>query len=342
MTQNKWTWQLPFLLFLCVATVFVIRRHAPAGSLARPVGYQHSEGNVFGTVWHATYQCDSSLRHSIVRELRRVDASLSMFNPKSCISRINRGEDVPADSMIGELFLQAGAISQATDGAFDITVAPLVNAWGFGIRHDSLPDSSTVDSLRTLVGWQRVKLRDGRIVKDDSRMVFDFSAIAKGYGADCVARLLASRGIRNYMIEIGGEIVCHGTNAEGEPWRIGINKPTAENDATAPELQAILRFTDCAMATSGNYRNYFVRDGVRYAHTIDPRTGYPVQRSIVSSTVLAPTCAMADGFATAFMVMGIEGALRTLRTHPELKAYLIYVDDTGEMQTWHSEGLDIE
>lgn len=331
-------WQIPFLLLLIAGTAFIIRRH----NASSVVPFQAEEGYIFGTIYHAKYQYATSLHEEILQELNTVDASLSMFNPQSCISRINRGEDIPADSLITTLFRQASAISEATDGAFDITVAPLVNAWGFGIKHDALPDSATVDSLRALVGWQRVRLQDGRLQRDDSRMIFDFSAIAKGFGADCVAQLFERRGIHNYMIEIGGEIVCHGTNPQGEQWKIGINKPNEENDAAAPDLQAILHFSDCAMATSGNYRNYFVHDSIRYAHTINPKSGYPVQRSILSSTVLAPTCAMADGFATAFMVMGMEGALQTLQAHPELKAYLIYVDDTGKMQTWHSPELDIE
>ena len=200
-------WQIPFLLLLIAGTAFIIRRHnAPS-----VVPFQAEEGYIFGTIYHAKYQYAISLHEEILQELNTVDASLSMFNPQSCISRINRGEDIPADSLITTLFRQASAISEATDGAFDITVAPLVNAWGFGIKHDALPDSATVDSLRALVGWQRVRLQDGRLQRDDSRMIFDFSAIAKGFGADCVAQLFERRGIHNYMIEIGGEIVCHGT-----------------------------------------------------------------------------------------------------------------------------------
>ena len=329
-------WHLPFLLLLIVGTAFIIRRH----NMPTDIPFQQDEGYIFGTVFHAKYQSRTDLHKAIMEELNAVDASLSMFNPESCISRINRGEDIAADSLLQTVFQQAIAISQATDGAFDATVAPLVNAWGFGIKNGALPDSATVDSLRALVGWERTRLEGGRIVKDDARMVFEFSAIAKGFGADQVAHMFARRGIQNYMIEIGGEIVCHGTNAEGGAWKIGINRPTEENDAAAPELETILRLNDCAMATSGNYRNYFVQDGVKYAHTIDPRTGYPIQRSIVSSTVLAPSCAMADGFATAFMVMDLEASKQLLSAHPELKAYLIYIDEQGVMQAWMREGVE--
>ncbi|MCR4922210.1 MAG: FAD:protein FMN transferase [Bacteroidaceae bacterium] len=329
-------WQLPFLLLLIAGTAFIIRRHNPPTDIS----FQQDEGYIFGTIFHAKYQSRENLHEEIMQELNAVDASLSMFNPQSCISRINQGETIDADSLLQIVFLQALSISRATDGAFDPTIAPLVNAWGFGFKNGALPDSAMVDSLRSLVGWQHARLIGNRIVRDNDQMVFDFSAIAKGFGADQVGRMFARHGISNYMIEIGGEIVCKGTNPEGEVWKIGINKPTEDNNAAAAELETVLRLTDCAMATSGNYRNYFVRDGIKYAHTIDPHTGYPIQRSVVSSTVLAPTCAMADGFATAFMVMGLEAAQQLLSNHPELKAYLIYIDEEGQMRAWKSEGLD--
>ena len=330
-------WQTAFLALLVIGTVLILRRRQPSA-----LPYQQEEGYIFGTVFHAKYQSAEPLRDEIMQVLGAVDASLSMFNPQSLISRMNRGEEAVADTLFEDVFRQARAISQATDGAFDPTVAPLVNAWGFGFKEGALPDSAAIDSLVALVGWQRVELRDRRLHKADPRMILDFSAIAKGYGADCVARLFERRGIGNYMIEIGGEIVCRGLNPKGEPWKIGINKPTEANDGAASELQTTLSLTDCAMATSGNYRNYFVKDGVKYAHTINPRTGCPVQRSILSSTVLAPTCAMADGFATAFMVVGLDEARRILALHPELKAYFIYADEQGVQQSWKTNNLTEE
>lgn len=332
---NKWKWQLPFLLLLIIGSIFIIRRNAP-----HAIPFQRDEGMIFGTIWHATYQSDSSLRHSILNELQQVDASLSMFNPKSTLSLINRGESEQTDSLLRIVFTQAQEISKATDGSFDVTVAPLVNAWGFGFKNGTLPDSTQVDSLLQFVGWQKVCLEDNLLKKADSRMVLDFSAIAKGFGVDQVANLFRRKGIENFMIEIGGEVVVHGTNPKGTAWNIGVNKPVEDSTSTNKEIQAVLSLQDGAMATSGNYRNYYIdKEGRKVAHTINPHSGYPVQHSILSSTVFAPTCSMADAFATSFMVMGLERAQEVLKAHPELQAYFIYADEQNKLQTWYSDEL---
>lgn len=333
--MNNKKWQLPFLLLLIIGTFLIIQRHKPSN-----VSFQQNEGTIFGTVWHATYQSDSSLQTSIIEVLQQVDASLSMFNPQSTLSRINRNESNKTDSLFDVVFTQAQQISQATNGAFDITVAPLVNAWGFGFKNGSMPDSMQVDSLRQFVGWQGVSLENGLVTKADPRIVLDLSAIAKGFGVDQVAHLFRSHGIKNFMIEIGGEIVVSGCNPKGNDWSIGVNKPVDDSLSTNHEIETILRLTDCAMATSGNYRNYYISaDGRKLAHTIDPATGYPVQHSILSSTVLAPTCAMADAFATSFMVMGLDSAQSVLNKHPELQAYFIYTDSKGKYSIWSSASL---
>ncbi|MBQ7181799.1 MAG: FAD:protein FMN transferase [Bacteroidaceae bacterium] len=328
-------WQILFLLFLIIGTFFIARKSHQDSN----VPFQSDEGMIFGTVFHAKYQYAEDLMPEIMSELQSVDASLSMFNPNSCISKINSGESDEADPLLGSVFQLAQSISWATDGAFDVTVAPLVNAWGFGFKNDVLPDSATIDSLMAFVGWSKVEMQDMRIKKDDPRIIMDFSAIAKGFGADRVALLMKQKGIENFMIEIGGEIVCSGKNRNGEKWKIGINKPADDPNSTNQELDRILSLTDCAMATSGNYRNFYVKDGKRIAHTIDPKSGYPVQHSILSSTVLAPTCAMADGFATSFMVMGLEKARNLLELHPELQAYLIY-EENGEQKVYYTKGLE--
>lgn len=330
MTNKRWRWQLPFLMLLTVGTIMIVGRHRP-----KEAPYQQSEGMVFGTVWHATYQSDSVLTHSIMEELNRVDASLSMFNPKSTVSRINAGESVEADSLLRIVFVQAQQVSKATGGCFDVTVAPLVNAWGFGFKNGTLPDSAQVDSLRQMVGWEKVRLEEGRIEKDDERMVLDFSAIAKGFGVDQVASLMRNKGIGNFMIEIGGEVVVSGHNPKGEAWNIGVSKPVEDSTGTNREIETVLPLTDCAMATSGNYRNFYISaDGRKLAHTIDPHSGRPVQHNILSSTVIAPTCSMADAFATAFMVMGLDRAREVLAKHPELKAYFIFANEKNELETW--------
>lgn len=328
--QSQWRrWHLPVLLLFALGTFLILRRHHA------PVPFQKEEGAVFGTFYHLTYQADRSLKDSIEAQLQRVDASLSMFNPQSTVSRINQNEDVPTDTLFRRVFRLSQQVSQATDGAFDITVAPLVNAWGFGFKNDALPDSAQVDSLRALVGWRRVELMpDGHVRKADPRMVLDCSAVAKGFGVDVVADYLRRHAISNFMVEIGGEVVVSGTNPKGEKWRVGVNRPDPDSTGTSHQLHTVLPLTDRAMATSGNYRNFYVAGGRRVAHTISPHTGYPVQHSLLSATVLAPTCAEADAFATAFMVMGMERAKPLLASHPELQVLFIYADDSGQLQTF--------
>ena len=237
------------------------------------------------------------------------------------------------------VFNKAMEISRETDGAFDITVAPLVNAWGFGFKNGSQPNRQQVDSLRRLIGYEKVTLKDDRIVKQSPDIMLDCSAIAKGYGSDVVARFLQQQGVKNFMVEIGGEVVTSGVNPQRLPWRIGVTKPTDDTLSIKGEIQSVLNVTDLAMATSGNYRNFYYKGGKKYAHTIDPKTGYPVQHSLLSATVLAKDCATADAYATSFMVLGIDGAKKVLEHHPELMAYFIYADDKGQNAVWCSPSL---
>lgn len=332
MKNKKLIWQLPFLTLLVVGTILIIRQQ-------RSMPYQKSSDFIFGTTYHITYQCDSDLTQSIKAELLKVDASLSPFNKESVITAINENKDVSPDEMFKEVFSLAMDISKETDGAFDITVAPLVNAWGFGFKNGSQPSHHQVDSLLQLVGYKKVSMANGKVKKQDPRIMLDCSAIAKGYGTDRVARLLRNRGVQNYMVEIGGEVVTSGVNPERLPWKIGVTKPTDDSLNTGHELQTILNLTDKAMATSGNYRNFYYKGGKKFAHTIDPKTGYPVQHSILSATVIAKSCAVADAYATSFMVMGLDKARQVLERHPELMAYFIYSDENGEMAVWFSPSL---
>lgn len=333
MKRKKLIWQIPFLLLLIVGTVIIIKQQ-------RSMPYQHDEGFIFGTIYHISYQYDTNLKEQIEAELKKVDQSLSTFNKTSIISQVNCNENPITDNMFREVFTLAENISQETEGAFDITVAPLVNEWGFGFKKGITPTRQVVDSLRNIVGYQKVALTDnGKIKKQDPRIMLDCSAIAKGYGCDVVARLLRNKGVSNFMIEIGGEIVTYGNSEKRVPWRIGVNKPTDDSLNTSQELQTVINVTDMAMATSGNYRNFYYKNGKKYAHTIDPKTGYPVQHTLLSATVLAKDCATADAYATSFMVLGLEGAQKILQQHPELMAYLIYADKDGKNQTWYSPSL---
>lgn len=246
--------------------------------------------------------------------------------------------------MFANLLQLSKTIHQETNGAFDITVAPLVNAWGFGFKHQQLPNQQQVDSLRKLMGMRYILINNenGKTIVSTRHphLMLDFSAIAKGYGSDVVADLMKRHGIKNYMIEIGGEIVASGLNEKRLPWKIGVTKPNDNKTEENEELQTVLNITNKAMATSGNYRNFYYRGKKKFAHTIDPRTGYPVQHSLLSATVIANSCAEADAYATAFMVMGIERAKEVLKQHQELMAYFIYVGHDGKNQVWFSPSLE--
>ncbi len=308
--------------------------------------FQHDKGMVFGTFYNVTYQNDSDLKEEIENELKKVDNALSMFNPTSVISRINNGAVNIDDTEEGRMFIEvcqlAQHISEETHGAFDMTVAPLVNLWGFGFRNNESPSAHAIDSIRQFTGYQLIHLdtKKKTLTKRDSRTMLDCSAIAKGYGCDVVARLLQAHDIKNFMIEIGGEVVTKGINEKRMPWRIGVVKPTEDSLDTAHEVMDVLNVTDKAMATSGNYRNFYYKNGKRYAHTIDPHTGKPVQHSILSATVIADRCSSADAYATAFMVMDIDGAKRVLEKHTELMAYLICSAADGTYTVWTSPSMD--
>ncbi len=302
--------------------------------------FQSETGFIFGTVYNVKYQHPESLKDDITRELQLFDGSLSMFNDTSTISRVNRNEDIRTDTLFSNVIRRSLEISQATDGCFDITVAPLVNIWGFGFKQDVEPDSATIDSLMQMVGYDKIQLTpDGRVLKQDPRTMLDCSAIAKGYAVDIIASLLRRKGISNYMVDIGGEVDVAGHNPDGEVWHIGINKPQDDSLSVNSELQTILAVSGVGIATSGNYRNFYYKGGRKYAHTIDPHTGYPVQHSILSATVIASDCMSADAYATSFMVMGLDKAREFLSRHSGIDAYLIYSGDNGEYEVYMSDGM---
>lgn len=331
--MKKWTaLKLLFLAFLIIGTIVIIRQQH-----ATP--YQHNTGYIFGTIYNVTYQSDKDLQQEIEAEMKKVDMSLSTFNKQSIISKVNTNRPVKLNNMFTNVFNLAEKISKETGGAFDITVAPLVNEWGFGFKKGVKPTKHVIDSLREIVGYNKVALVQGKIVKKDPRIMLDCSGIAKGFGSDCVANLLRRKGIENFMVEIGGEIVTSGINEKRVPWKIGVTKPVDDPTQQSQELQTVLNVTDKAMATSGNYRNFYYKGGRKYAHTIDPKTGYPVQHNILSATVLADDCATADAYATSFMVLGLDGAKRVLQQHSELMAYLIYNDKSGKNKVWFSPSM---
>lgn len=324
--------RIVFLLFLIVGSIYIIRQQ-------NTMPYQHNTGQIFGTTYHITYQSDKDLHREILQRLQLVDQTFSTFNDESIISKINRNEPVKLNQMFIEVFDLAKTVSKDTHGAFDITVAPLVNVWGFGFKSGTPPTKAVIDSLRLLTGYEKVKLIGSTVRKQDPRIMLDCSAIAKGYGSDVVAQYLRSRDVENFMIEIGGEIVVQGNSDKRLPWKIGVTKPTDDSTQVNNELQTVLNVSNTAMATSGNYRRFYYKNGKKYAHTIDPKTGYPVQHNILSATVLANTCAKADAYATSFMVLGLEKTQQVLQHHPDLMVYLIYADGQGKNKVWYSPSL---
>lgn len=327
--KRKHILQLVFLAFLIVATVMILTRHQSVKLLT-------AEGDIFGTTYHISYEHSEPLDTAILARLKAVDASLSMFNKQSTVTLINNGASDRTDPLFREVYGVAERVAKETDGAYDITVAPLVNLWGFGFKERENVTDAKVDSIMQFVGYKKVKLAGNRITKADARVQLDFSSVAKGYGVDRVAQLFDSLGIKNYMVEIGGEVVVKGLHPEGgsgRPWKIGIPKPQTDGG----ELQTTLTVTNVAMATSGNYRRYYEQGGRRYAHTIDPHTGHPVQHELLSATVFAPDCATADAYATAFMVLGLDKAKALLARHKDLMAYFIYSTPDGKLATWMSD-----
>ena len=296
---------------------------------AKPV-YQRDEGFIFGTVYHVTYRYDKNLLSEIQRELEAFDLSLSPFNEASVISKVNRNESIEVDDWFRAVFLRSKEIYKSTGGAFDPTLSPLINAWGFGFKNGDTITPVMIDSLLEIVGMNKVELKGGRVIKEDNRVTLNFSAIAKGYATDVIGKFLEKKGITDYLVEIGGEIIAKGKNPKGELWSVGISKPQEENDVQNSDIEEIIRFTDAAVATSGNYRNYHLLNGRKVAHTIDPASGYPVRHSLLSATVMAPDCMTADAYATAFMVLGVERSKEILAAEPELDALLIFAskDDT--------------
>lgn len=302
--------------------------------------YFVESGSVFHTVYHIKYEAPELLTEKIDAEFQKFNLSLNPFNPNSIISKVNQNEPVEADDWFIEVFNRAKEVSDHSDGVFDITCAPLINLWGFGFSKMDSVTPQMIDSIKQFVGYQRVRLDGRKVIKDDPRVLLNCSAIAKGYACDVIARLLEREGIKNYMVEIGGEVAMKGVNQNGNCWRIGINKPEDDSTGIKNDIEEVVQLCKKGgVATSGNYRNYYVKDGKKYAHTIDPRTGYPSEQSILSATIVAKDCITADAYATAFMAMGLEKARQVAENIPDIEYFVIYADENGKHQIEYSEGM---
>ncbi len=307
------------------------------------------EGNALGTTYHIkafpSKKSKNVTKKDVDSVVQAINNSLSTYQPNSLISRINKGEVLKLDQQFTDVFKAAKIIYRQTGGLYDPTIGILVNAWGFGPKQkikEIAQDSSIVDSLKKFVGYNFLSIDEhGFLKKKMPQIYIDYNSIAKGYAIDRIGKMFENKGYHNYLVEMGGEVLTKGKNIKkNKPWLVAIDNPDRQHGS---KFISKIALSDQAIATSGNYRKYYTdpQTGKKYAHTLDPKTGYPVQRHLLSASVIADNCTMADGYATAFMVMGLEAAKTFLKKHPELQAFLVYSDDKGHIKTFKTNGVHI-
>ena len=297
-----------------------------------------AQGTYYSVVYFDNDQRDFQCEIDSI--LNNFDQSVSLWVPNSIISRVNNNDStVELDEYFVDNFMLSKEIAQKTNGAFDPTVGSLVRAWGFGFDAEKKVDQKIIDSILQFTGHEKVRLENGKLVKEDERTTFDFNAVAQGYSVDLLGEFLESNNIKNYLVDVGGEVKGSGKKPDGSAWKVGIEKP-ADNMNDSRDLKAIVALHDKSIATSGNYRKFYEENGIRYSHTINPVTGYPVQHSLLSASVMAENTAVADAYATAFMVMGLEKARNYLKQNRDLDAYFIFSDSDGKYQTYLTQGFE--
>ena len=299
-------------------------------------------GAAQGTYYAITYCADNNenLQPAVDSLLKQFDKSVSAYVPTSILSRLNNNDsNTVADSIYETVFKKSMEVSASSDGAFDVTVGPLVNAWGFGFAKKETVTQAKVDSMLPLVGYHKVQLIKGKLVKADPRIRIDFDAIAQGYSSDWLARFFEKKGITNYLIDVGGEVLGRGAKPDGKIWSVGIEMP-AKNAGDGRQFQAVISLKNRAISTSGSYRKYYEENGIRYSHTIDPANGYPVRHNLLSVSVVADDCITADAYATTFMVFGLEKSKIFLAKNPELEAYFISDDQQGGFAIFYTKGFE--
>lgn len=332
--KNKKIYIIFWLIFILGVISYYNKYYADKSEL---LSYQRCSGVVWTTQYHITYESDRKFEDSIQTIFKAVDNSLSMFNKSSLISRINCGEELPVDSMLKILYNASLKVNKDTEGAFDPTVSPLMKAWGFVEKAGMLPDGAMIDSIREFVGIDKTCLEGEFIKKSDNRISFDFSAIAKGFACDEIGRMLSRNGVCNYLVEIGGEIAVKGVNSRGAKWRISIDTPEESNDSVIHESAMIVSLDTGGIATSGNYRNYKDVEGTKVVHTMNPKTGYPEISRLLSATVIAENCMLADAYATACMAMGLEKSISLMKERNDMAVMLIYTTESDSLALWHNE-----
>lgn len=295
------------------------------------------QGLVQGSYYAITYYDEEgrNFQQEIDSIFHAVDMSVNLWVDSSVICKVNRNEDVALDQIFIENFEVAQRAAALSDGYFDPTISPLVSAWGFSAKNPHLPPltSHLIDSLKQLVDYRKVRIEDGKLIKENPAMKLDFNAIAQGYTTDLLGALLEAKGIKSYIVDVGGEIFARGTKPDGKPWVVGIEKPAADWDSERVVQQRV-ELEDKGIVTSGSYRKYVERDGKRYSHCIDPMTGYPVEHNLLSATVIAENATWADALASVCMVMGMERSLELIKTLEGVEVYYIFVNDRNELETY--------
>jgi len=327
---------------ISIPGIFILLFLISCSSLPREPKFTNIRGVVFGTFYSVSYYCDKGRDYSqgIDSVFNVVNQSMSYYAPNSTISRINRNETTQADEHFLIVLKRSLEIAEETGGAFDPTISPLVNAWGFGFEDRMRMTQSVIDSLKRIVGFENVSIDGNRIVKAIPEIQFDFNAIAKGYAADLAGIYLESQGVETYMVEIGGDLIAKGLKPDGTGWRIGLEKPARDMFA-GQEWDYLVELHNRAVATSGTTRKYFVEGGQRFSHTIDPKTGRPVTHNLLSVSVFADDAMSADAFATAFMVMGLEKSVEFIDAREDLQAFFIYSVNEDDFETLVTEGLNV-
>lgn len=299
------------------------------------------DGFAQGTTYHINYYDEQNrfLKKEVDSILKDFDFSVSTYNHNSIISKINNNQpNVVLDNYFTTCFNKAKEVWKNTNGTFDPTVYPLVNAWGFGPEKKQNINKTSIDSILQFVGFEKIVLKNDLVIKQDTRIKLDFNAFAQGYSVDVVANYFNSLNITSYAIEIGGEVYAKGIHTNGDNWTIGIETPLDNKTETNPFI-CMVKLNNLAVATSGDYRNFFVEDGQKIAHHINPKTGYPTKNNLLSVSIFAEKCIDADANATGILVMGLEKAKTFLQKHKELKALLIYTDKKGRFITYSTPNL---
>jgi len=334
MNSNSYKMKIKIIVLLAFITVLSACQNSHSK-------YIYNKGFVYGTMYSIVYESPNGedFQKEIDEKFRDYTMIFSTYEHESTISKVNKNEDVNLEPEFVTCFKRAIEVSEVTNGAFDITAGLLINAWGFGPNEKEKMTQEIVDSLLQFTGFKKIQLKNREIIKEAPEMNIDMNAISKGFTSDLIANFLKEKGCNNYMVEIGGEVVAKGRNAKRKIWTIGISKPEEDILLSNTDLQDSLQLTDRALATSGNYRNFYVENGKKYAHTIDPKTGYPVQHSLLSASVIANDCMTADAFATAFMVLGMDLGIEIARQVPEIEVYFIYADENGNNQIYMSDSF---